>query len=43
MHGVLGCEVNLWLLAGLLVLTLGLAAALLSAVRHNGVRTRRTR
>ncbi len=43
MAGLLGGECNVWLVAALLVLTLGLAAALLAATGHGPVRTRRSR
>ena len=43
MRAVLGSECNVWLVAGLLVLVLGLATALLAATREQAVRTRRTR
>ena len=43
MGTVLGTECNVWLVAGLLVLALGLATALLFAVRSSVAGTRRTR
>jgi type IV secretory pathway TrbD component len=43
MQAVLGSECNVWLVVGLLMLVLGLAAALLAATRDDRYRTRRTR
>ena len=42
MAGLIGGECNVWLVVALLVLALGLAAALVAATRRT-VRTRRSR
>lgn len=43
MTGLIGAECNVWLLAALLILSLGLGAALLAAVRDGLPETRRSR